>query len=64
MFFHESSSSKPHENNIRVIGNFFENSEKYSQVKVHHRYQRHPSGGKLAAGTAGVIDTCRTRKEL
>ncbi len=29
------------ENNTRVIENFFENSRRYSQVKVHHRYQRH-----------------------
>ncbi len=29
------------ENNIRVLSIFFENSRRYSQVKVHHRYQRH-----------------------
>ncbi len=29
------------DNNIRIISNFFENSRRYSQVKVHHRYQRH-----------------------
>jgi hypothetical protein len=29
------------ENNNRVISKFFENSRRYSQVKVHHRYQRH-----------------------
>ncbi len=29
------------ENNIRVILNFFENSWRYSQVKVHHRCQQH-----------------------
>ncbi len=28
-------------NDIRVISNFFENSRRYSQVKVHHRCQRH-----------------------
>jgi hypothetical protein len=28
-------------NNIRIISNFFENSQRYSQVKVHHWYQRH-----------------------
>ncbi len=27
--------------NIRIISNFFENSRRYSQVKVHHRCQRH-----------------------
>jgi hypothetical protein len=26
---------------IRTVSNFFENSQRYSQVKVHHRYQRH-----------------------
>ncbi len=26
---------------IRTVTNFFENSQRYSQVKVHHRYQRH-----------------------
>jgi hypothetical protein len=26
---------------IRTISNFFENSRRYSQVKVHHRYQGH-----------------------
>jgi hypothetical protein len=29
------------ENNIKVISNFCENSRRYSQLKVHHRYQRH-----------------------
>ncbi len=29
------------ENNIRVISNFFENSRRYSQFKVHKRCQRH-----------------------
>jgi hypothetical protein len=51
------------ENNIRVISNFFENSRRYFQVKVHHRYQRHhwkilpqvppvlvDTSGKFAAG--------------
>ncbi len=32
---------KAPENNIRLISIFFENSWRYSQVKVHHRYQRH-----------------------
>ncbi len=26
---------------IRTVSNFFENSQRYLQVKVHHRYQRH-----------------------
>ncbi len=30
-----------HENKSRVISNFFENSRRYLQVKVHHRYQQH-----------------------
>ncbi len=29
------------DNNIRIISNFFENSRRYSQVKVHHRCQWH-----------------------
>ncbi len=29
------------DNNIRIISNFFENSQRYSQVKVHHRCQQH-----------------------
>ncbi len=34
----------PHasDNSIRVILNFLENSRRYLQVKVHHRYQWHP----------------------
>jgi hypothetical protein len=28
------------ENNIRVISNFVENLQRYSQVKVHHWYQQ------------------------
>ncbi len=41
VFFLESTSPQASKNNIRVILNFFENSRRYSQVKVHHRYQRH-----------------------
>jgi hypothetical protein len=46
------------ENNIRVIAIVFENSQRYSQVKVQHRYQRHRwqictsvnnTGGKFAS---------------
>ncbi len=51
-FFSWITFSEAPENNIRVISNFFENSRRYSQVKVHHRcrwyrrqifhrYQRH-----------------------
>ncbi len=29
------------DNSIRVLLNFIENSRRYFQVKVHHRYQRH-----------------------
>ncbi len=32
------------QNNVRFILNFSENSRRYSQVKVHHRYQRHRRG--------------------
>ncbi len=41
------------ENNILVISNFFKNLRRYSQVKIHHRYQRHlatdinDTGGKF-----------------
>jgi hypothetical protein len=37
------------ENNIRVISNLFENSRRYSQVKVHHR-----CGGKFATGVNDI----------
>jgi hypothetical protein len=37
-FFLKSSPLRP-DNNLRVILNFFENLRRYSQVKVHHRYQ-------------------------
>jgi hypothetical protein len=40
VFFMNQFSQAP-ENDIMVISNFFENSRRYSQVKVHHRYQRH-----------------------
>jgi hypothetical protein len=29
------------EHPIRTVSNFFENSRRYSQVQMHHRYQRH-----------------------
>ncbi len=29
------------EYSIKSVSNFFENSRRYSRVKVHHRYQRH-----------------------
>jgi hypothetical protein len=67
-FFHESSSPKPlKKNNIRVISVFLENAWRYSQVKVHHRYQRHHVANlppvstaleaNFATSTAGVVDT-------
>ncbi len=40
-FFHESPSPKPLIITLGIISNFFENSRRYSQVKVHHRCQRH-----------------------
>jgi hypothetical protein len=41
IFFHESSSPKAPENNVRIISNFYENLRRYLQVKVHHQYQQH-----------------------
>jgi hypothetical protein len=41
VFFHESSYPQAPENSIQVISNFLENSQKYSQVMMHHRYQRY-----------------------
>jgi hypothetical protein len=44
------------ENNIRVISNFYKNSRRYSQVKVH--YVSTPTlAANFATGTAGVVDT-------
>ncbi len=35
VFFRESSFPKASDNSIRVISNFFENSRRYLQIKVH-----------------------------
>ena len=40
-FFSSISFPPAPEYPIRTVSNFFENSQRYSQVKVHHRYQRH-----------------------
>ncbi len=42
-FFHESVLPPPPaaEYSVKTISNFFENSRRYSQFKVHHWYQRH-----------------------
>ncbi len=40
-FFHDSSSPKPLKITLGVMWNYFENSWRYSQVKVHQLYQRH-----------------------
>jgi len=40
-FFSSISFPPAPEYPIRTVSNFFENSRRYSQVKVHHRYQRH-----------------------
>ena len=40
-FFSRISFPPAPEYPIRTISNFFENSRRYSQVKVHHQYQRH-----------------------
>jgi hypothetical protein len=37
---------------IRTVSNFFENSRRYSQVKVHPGYQRHQR-----QNAAGINDT-------
>ncbi len=66
------------DNNIRIISNFFENSRRYSQVKVHHRCQRrrcqiatgiNDAGDKFATGVIdiggkiiGTISGCRHLK--
>jgi hypothetical protein len=44
------------ENSIRVISKFFEISRRYSQVKVHLQYQRHPAAN-FATCTACAVDT-------
>ncbi len=41
LFFAWISFPPAPEYSIRTVSNFFENSRRYSQVKVHHRYQRH-----------------------
>jgi hypothetical protein len=40
-FFSRISISPAPDNTIRVVSNFFENSQRYSQLQVCHRYQRH-----------------------
>ncbi len=58
-FFSSISFPPSPECPIRTVSNFSENSRRYSQVKVHHRYQRHrwqfttdinDTGGKFASG--------------
>ncbi len=44
-FFHESVSPQPPEDHIRTVLYFLENSQRYSQVKVHH--QNHNHDGKI-----------------
>ena len=45
VLFHESvSPPAPEEYPIRTVSNFFQNSLRFSQVKVHHRYQRNRHG--------------------
>ncbi len=41
LFFLWISFPKAPEYTIRAVSNFFENSRRYSQLKVHHRYQQH-----------------------
>ncbi len=40
-FFSSTSFPPAPEYPIRTVSNFFENSRRYLQVKVHHRYQQH-----------------------
>ncbi len=40
-FFSWITFPQAFDNNSRIISNFFENSRRYSQAKVHHRCQRH-----------------------
>ncbi len=42
---------------IRTVLNFLENSRRYSQVKVHHRYQRHRYQRHRRQFAAGINDT-------
>ena len=58
-FFSSISFPPAPEYPIRTVSNFFENSQRYSQVEVHHWYQRHrwqfatrinDTGGKFATG--------------
>ena len=44
------------EYSIKTVSNFFENSRRYSQVNVHHRYQRH------RRQIMGTISGCRQLK--
>ncbi len=45
------------EYHIRTLLIFFENSRRYSQVKVHHWYQRHRRQITTGIGATGVNDT-------
>ncbi len=41
LFFYESVSPQPQSLPLGPFRSFFENLRRYSQVEVHHRYQRH-----------------------
>ncbi len=41
MFFSWITFTQSTDNNIKIISKLFENSRRYSQVKVHHQCQRH-----------------------
>jgi hypothetical protein len=59
LFFSWTSFPPAPEYHIRTVLNFFENSRRYSQAKVHHRYQRHR--WQIATGindTGGKFATC------
>ncbi len=41
LFFFKNQFPPAPEYTVKTVSNFFENSLRYSQVKVHHQYQRH-----------------------
>ncbi len=62
VFFSWITFPQAPKNNIRVNSNFFENSRRYLQVKVHHRYQ---TAQMVYSGFLGETDSwkkTRSRK--
>jgi hypothetical protein len=56
-FFSGITFPQAPDNNSRIISNFFENSRRYSQVKVHHRWQ-------ICHIATGVNDTGINRRQI